>query len=182
MKREQKIGNFLTNSPKRGRVKEAKKTKSSGVVISIVIIAVIVLIILGIGLLSKKNVQDETPEEDLPPQENIITETSEPAEYIVEITNEGFVPKNLEIKQGDKVTWINKLITEAWPASAFHPTHTNYPGSSIIKCGTVEEKNIFDACGKLQKGESYSFVFNEVGSWAYHNHLQPSKDGKIIVS
>ena len=163
--------------------KKDKKNSGSGVVISIVIIAVIVLIILGISLLSKKNTQDETSEENLgPPQEDIISETPELTEHFVEITNEGFVSKNLEIKKGDKVTWINKLITEVWPASAFHPTHTNYPGSSTIKCGTAEEKNIFDSCRGFGKGESYSFVFNEVGSWAYHNHLQPSKDGKIIVS
>jgi len=162
--------------------KKNKKKNGRGVVISIVIIAAIVLIILGVSLLSKKNTQDETSGENLSfPQENI-SEAPEPTEHIVEITLEGFVLKNLEIKQGDKVTWINKLATEARVASNFHPTHTNYPGSSIIKCGTAEEKNIFDSCRNFGKGESYSFVFDEVGSWAYHNHLQPSKDGKIIVS
>jgi len=162
--------------------KDKKKNNGSGVITSIVIVAVIILIILGISLLSKKNTQDEFAGENLSPSEDIVAETSEPIEHIVEITLEGFVPKTLEIKKGDKVTWVNKLITEVWPASAFHPTHTNYPGSSTIKCGTAEEKDTFDACRGFGKGESYSFVFNEVGSWAYHNHLQPSKDGKIVVS
>src|SRR3989338_6399512 len=163
--------------------KKDKKNTGSGVIISIVIIAVIVLIILGVSLLSKKNTSDETPEENLSSsQEEIISETPEPTEHLVEITLEGFVPKDLEIKKGEKVTWINKLATESRPASNFHPTHTNYPGSSIIKCGTAEEKEAFDSCRNLNKGESYSFVFNEIGSWTYHNHLQPSKDGKIIVS
>ena len=161
--------------------KKNKKTKSSGVIISVVIIAAIVLIILGISLFSEKNTQDETSEENLDsPQENI-SETPELTEHLVEITLEGFVPKILEIKQGDKVTWINKLATEARVASNFHPTHTNYPGSSVIKCNTAEEKDIFDSCRKFGKEESYSFVFNEIGSWGYHNHLQPSKDGKIVV-
>ena len=164
-------------------MKKDKKNTGSGVIISIVIIAVIVLIILGINLLSKKNTSDETPEENLSSsQEEIISETPEPTEHLVEITLEGFVPKDLEIKKGEKVTWVNKLITEVRPAGDYHPTHTIYPGSSIIKCGTAEEKNTFDACRSLKKGESYSFVFNEAGGWAYHNHLQPSKDGKIIVS
>ena len=162
--------------------KESKRTKSSGVIVSIVIIAVIVLIILGASLLSKKNTLDETSEENLSPSENPISETPGPIEHIVEITNEGFVPKNLEIKKGDKVIWINKMVTKSWPAGNFHPTHSNYPGSSATKCGTIEEKITFDACRGLEKGESYSFVFNEVGSWGYHNHLQPIKDGKIIVS
>ncbi len=163
--------------------KKDKKNNGSGVVISIVIIAAIVLIILGISFLSKKNTQDETSEENLgSPQEDIISETPELTEHIVEITLEGFVPRNLEIKKGDKVTWINKLITEIRPAGDYHPTHTNYPGSSIIKCGTAEEKNTFDSCRSLKKGESYSFTFNEAGSWTYHDHLQPNKDGKIFVS
>src|SRR3989338_2790932 len=132
--------------------KESKRTKSSGVIVSIVIIAVIVLIILGASLLSKKNTLDETSEENLSPSENPISETPGPTEHIVEITLEGFVPKTLGIKKGEKVTWINKMATESWPASAFHPTHTNYPGSSIIKCGTIEEKDTFDSCRSLKKG------------------------------
>ena len=162
--------------------KDKKKNNGSGVITSIVIVAVIILIILGISLLSKKTTQDETSGENLSPSEDIVAETSEPIEHIVEITLEGFVPKTLEIKKGDKVTCINKMATKSWPAGNFHPTHSNYPGSSAIKCGTIEEKTTFDTCRGLEKGESYSFVFNEVGSWGYHNHLQPSKDGKIIVS
>ena len=162
--------------------KEVKKTKGRGVIISVAIIVAIALIILGISLFSQKNTPDETIEENSKSPVDTFTEISEPTEYIVEITNEGFVPKTLEIKKGDKVTWVNKLATKIRPAGDFHPTHTNYPGSSIVKCGTAEEKNIFDACKELQKDESYSFVFSEVGSWGYHNHLQPSKDGKIIVS
>ena len=159
--------------------KKDKKNTGSGVIISIVIIAVIVLIILGISLFSKKNTQDETNNQEVL-QNN--TETPKLIEHIVEITLEGFVPRTLEIKQGEKVTWINRLATEGQPASDSHPTHTNYPGSSVIMCNTAEEKNTFDACRGLKKGESYSFVFNKVGSWGYHNHLQPSKDGRIIVS
>ncbi|MEK6844968.1 MAG: hypothetical protein AABX44_01805 [Nanoarchaeota archaeon] len=162
--------------------KEAKKTSGSGVIISIIIITAIVLIILGASLLSKKNTQDETSGENLSPSEEVVSEILGPVEHIVEITLEGFVPRTLKIKKGDKVTWINKIVTKVRPAGDVHPTHTSYPGSSVIKCGTVAEKEAFDACRELQYGESYSFVFNEVGSWGYHNHLQPSKDGKIVVS
>ena len=162
--------------------KEIKKNKGKGIVISIVIIAVILLIILGISLLSNRNTnsQNETNNQELI-QEDTSTGIIEPTEHIVEILNEGFVPKTLKIKKGDKVTWINKLATEVRPAGDFHPTHTNYPGSSVIMCGTAEEKNTFDACKGLKKEETYSFVFNEIGSWGYHNHLQPSKDAKVIV-
>ena len=62
-----------------------------------------------------------------------------------------------------------------------HPTHTAYPGSGIEKCGTDEEEGIFDACKGLEEGESFSFVFNEAGSWNYHNHLSPGQFAKVIV-
>lgn len=165
------------------------KGKGSGVVVSIVIIAAIVLIILGFSLLSNKNAgqKNETSDndggslQDETSQDTGASEISEPTEYIVEIKLEGFVPKTLKIKKDDKVTWVNKIVTKSWVAGNFHPTHTVYPGSSIIKCGTAEEKDTFDSCKELQNGESYSFVFNEVGEWGYHNHLNPSKDARIIV-
>jgi plastocyanin len=62
-----------------------------------------------------------------------------------------------------------------------HPTHEVYPGSSIKKCGTLEQNKIFDACHGLKQGEKCSFVFNEVGEWYYHDHLNPSWKGEIVV-
>ncbi len=101
--------------------------------------------------------------------------------YNVEITANGYSPKELEINKGDKVTWINKNSEEHWPASAVHPTHSAYPGSGAEKCGTSEQSRIFDACGGLAPGENWSFVFNEIGSWKYHDHLNLENTGKIIV-
>nr|MBI4156538.1 hypothetical protein [Candidatus Woesearchaeota archaeon] len=100
---------------------------------------------------------------------------------IIELTSEGFNPKSLTIKQGQKVTWVNKISEETWPASAMHPTHKVYPGSDIEKCGTSEESNIFDACKGLKEGESYGFTFNEKGTWRYHDHLNIKNTGSIIV-
>ena len=100
---------------------------------------------------------------------------------VIEITSSGFSQKTLTIKKGETVTWVNKDTEEHWPASAMHPTHTVYPGSDIEKCGTSEEKNIFDACKGLAPGESYSFTFNEIGSWGYHDHIMANLFGKIIV-
>lgn len=96
-------------------------------------------------------------------------------------SNNSFEPASLIIKKGDKVTFYNVSGDFVWPASASHPTHKNYPGSDIEKCDTSEEGAIFDACRKLPPGEDWSFIFNEVGSWAYHNHLQARESGVIIV-
>lgn len=94
---------------------------------------------------------------------------------IIEITSNGFSPNPLTIKQGDAVTWINKNTVEHWPASAIHPTHNVYPEPG----GCIGSK--FDACRGLKQDESFSFTFNEKGEWNYHDHLDVSKFGKIIV-
>ncbi len=102
--------------------------------------------------------------------------------HTIEITSSGFSPNSLEIESGDSVKFVNLKSVESWPASDIHPTHTLYPGSGSSKCGTAEEENIFDACRGLQTGESYTFTFNEKGSWGYHDHLRASSKGTIIVN
>ena len=101
--------------------------------------------------------------------------------FTVEHTSSGFVPDTLSINRGDIVTFTNKIPTKTWPASDVHPTHTIYPDSDIDKCGTEEEVTIFDACKGLEEGESYSFTFDEPGTWRYHDHLKPGRTGTIIV-
>ncbi len=99
----------------------------------------------------------------------------------VKITASGFEPKTLTVKTGTIVTFVNEDSNKHWPASATHPTHKVYPGSGIEKCGIVGETNIFDACRGLAQGESFSFTFNEKGSWKYHDHLNVPSTGTIVV-
>ena len=116
-----------------------------------------------------------------------------PKEYTIEITSSGFSPNNLEILEGDSVTWINKDSKEHWPASASHPTHTvytggdydetgSYMGSQACKSEGIAKTGAFDPCKGLGEGESWSFVFDEKGSWNYHDHLVSGRFGKIIVN
>ncbi|MEK6907304.1 MAG: plastocyanin/azurin family copper-binding protein [Nanoarchaeota archaeon] len=101
--------------------------------------------------------------------------SSEHKTLTVEITSEGFNPNPVTIAVGDTVTWVNKDTIEHWPASAMHPTHTVYPESG----GCIGSK--FDACKGLKLGESWSFTFNEKGTWNYHDHLVLGLYGKVIV-
>lgn len=111
-----------------------------------------------------------------------IAETVNSAQtHTLEMSSNGFSPKELTIKSGDTVRFTNVGTQRYWPASAFHPTHTSYPGSSITKCNTAEANTIFDACRAYGPGETYSFIFTEVGSWKYHDHRNPSAAGTIIV-
>lgn len=102
--------------------------------------------------------------------------------FTVTKANEGFSPQTLTIKKGSTVNFVNNSSADFWPATARHPTHTVYPGSDIQKCGTQEENGIFDACRGLSAGQTFSFTFNQVGEWAYHDHLNATAFGKIIVT
>lgn len=97
------------------------------------------------------------------------------SDNIIEIITTGFSPEILTIKVGETVTFVNKQSSPSWPASAVHPTHRSYPEQG----GCIGSK--FDACKGLKNGESWSFTFNQKGTWKYHDHLDPSKIGTIIV-
>ena len=99
----------------------------------------------------------------------------------INVTLDGFSPRILTVNKGSEVQFFNADNSFHWIASAVHPTHENYPNSGIDKCGTNEESIIFDSCRALNEGETYAFVFDEIGEWAYHDHLNPSNTGIIIV-
>lgn len=104
---------------------------------------------------------------------------SGPTTHVVEMSSSGFSPASIEIKKGDTVNFV-AIDSGIWPASALHPTHTVYPGSGITKCGGDDK--IFDACEGVGQGGTFSFTFNEVGDWKYHDHLNPSRTGSVVVT
>lgn len=82
-------------------------------------------------------------------------------------TEQGFVPQNVHIKKGDTVKFVNQTKTPFWPASNSHPSHGIYPE--------------FDPRVQIAPGDSWSFTFNKVGNWGYHDHMAASMQGRIVV-
>jgi plastocyanin len=101
--------------------------------------------------------------------------------YDVVLSDSGFAPSDLTIKVGDKVNFKNESSTGMWVASAMHPTHTNYSGTTLQQHCPDSKNEAFDECGSAPKGSSWSFTFNKTGSWGYHNHVKASEFGKITV-
>src|SRR3989338_3951295 len=97
----------------------------------------------------------------------------------IEMTSDGFSHGTLTIKAGDTVTFINKDSGQHWPASAVHPTHAAYDGTSLSE--HCPDGNSFDACRGLENGEEYSYKFEKTGTWKYHDHLRPGQAGTIVV-
>ncbi|MHC4092247.1 MAG: cupredoxin domain-containing protein [Planctomycetota bacterium] len=89
------------------------------------------------------------------------------ARYEIGYSGADFEPRRLQVKPGSHVVFINRSSDYVWPASNIHPTHEIYPG--------------FDSKMGLEPGQSWSFVFDRPGEWRFHNHLQPSQGGIIVV-
>lgn len=82
------------------------------------------------------------------------------------IYDKGFKPNSVDIIKGSIVTWVSKGDFSHWPASDPHPIHTDYPTKEKGCIGSS-----LDACTELKTNESYSFTFDQVGSWGIHDHL-----------
>lgn len=97
----------------------------------------------------------------------------------VSYTAQGFSPATVTINKGDTVRFINENGGDMWVASAVHPTHTLYAGTSLTEhCTSGAENDAFDQCSV---GGDYSFTFDKAGEWKYHNHVYAPHTGSIIV-
>lgn len=123
---------------------------------------------------------EETSEESVPGAPQSPT-PQEPTTRVVTYADSGFSPSALNIKSGDTVKFENRSSQNMWTASAVHPTHMLYGGTSLSVHCPAMGLAAFDACAGTPPGGSWSFTFTKAGTWAYHDHLHPSFFGKIIV-
>ncbi len=86
---------------------------------------------------------------------------------VVIFNEEGFTPNEITILQGQRVTFKTTTDKQFWPASDSHPSHTIY--------------SEFDPLEPVDQNKSWTFVFDKVGTWQYHDHLDPSYLGEVNV-
>ena len=153
-------------------------------------IIIVLVVVWAIFAFTDKQKQDTAPLTDSSPSniansampDNTPVANDDVSKASISYGSNGFSPATITVKKGTTVTFSNESGKDFWPASALHPTHTVYPGSSVEKCGTIDASKIFDACAGIKSGSSWSFVFNEVGSWKYHDHLSASRFGTVVVT
>ncbi len=85
----------------------------------------------------------------------------------IEMTNNGFLPRRITVNVNDTVIFINTDTTTHWPASDIHPSHGIYPA--------------FDPKKFIVPGSTWSFQFDRVGMWSFHDHLAPEFTGVVQV-
>lgn len=80
----------------------------------------------------------------------------------VTIQNFAFSPADITVKKGTKVTWTNQDSTQ----------HTV----------TENDGKNGPSAPPLDNGKSYSFTFNETGSFHYHCSIHPEMTGTVTVT
>lgn len=88
------------------------------------------------------------------------------SEAVITYADSGYSPSSITVKAGDKVIIKNTSSRSMQFDSDPHPAHTINP-----------ELNV----GAVPAGQEMSFVVDTKGTFGYHNHLNASQKGTIIV-
>ncbi len=99
----------------------------------------------------------------------------------VTLTDSGFLPATVTIAKGGTVTWVNQSGKPIWVASAMHPDHVVYDGTTRSGhcASSYSGAKPFDEC--TASTADYSFTFDKTGTWGYHDHVNASHFGKVVV-
>ncbi len=163
---------------------------STGIILLIVLIAVGGLILYGKDKPTTYNSGNDTatntpsdtktvtPPPQSPSQEPSPTIKPDTKAITITYTDAGFAPGVVTIDKGTTVTFVNKSSGQMWVGSDPHPIHTDFSGTTTKNHCPDVTATAFDQCGT---GTSFSFTFDKIGSWKYHNHVSASKVGVIIV-
>lgn len=130
-----------------------KQTKLSGLNLGVIFFA-LTLVAAGCNLYPSATPAvppSMAPTPVVAPSPNAVTSPN------VSIQNFAFNPGTLTVKKGTTVTWTNNDVVPHEPKS-----------------------NTFDS-GPLANGQSFSFTFNQTGTFDYSCAIHPSMTGKIIV-
>lgn len=133
------------------------------------ILVVIVILIAAVGIFAfvgnKKAAAPTIQTTAQPTAVTTKTQTSNSTTTVV-LTDTGFVPKEITVKAGTTVVWINKSRQPATVNSDNHPTHLLYPFLNL---------------GEFADGASLQVVFDKAGKYSYHNHFNASERGFVTV-
>lgn len=141
------------------------------------ILGVVALVLLGGVFLFKKSTKTNQPVttesvvSSSQPEVTLTPEASASTRPVVSQTEvvlgaSGFSPATVIIKAGAKVVWTNKSGGMATVNSDPHPQHTDYAPLNL---------------GRFSDGGTLELVFDKAGTYKYHNHLNASQTGTVIV-
>ena len=142
-----------------------------------VIIAVVAILVIGLGIFaltrpdkdeaasSASTTQSTQVDDDT--DTSTTTPGSETANSVtITFANGEFSPSSVTLNAGDTLKVVNNSSKSVEFSSDPHPSHTNNP-----------ELNI----GDIEPGKTASITVKNKGTWGYHNHLDASQTGTVII-
>jgi plastocyanin len=135
-------------------------------IVAIVIVAVIIVGVIAVVLAANKRQTVGQPTNTTPNTNSATaqsSQTSAPSNTTgqVTMTNMLFTPSQISVKNGESVTWSNKDTT----------AHTV----------TIDKGNGPNS-GPIAPGSTYTYTFNQTGSFQYHCDLHSAMHGTIVVN
>lgn len=144
-----------------------------------IIIVIIALLVVGGAALALTNKTDDTPPATTPTQTTETTDTTNTetnttdtndtdqlAAATITYKDGSFSPSSVTIKTGQSVNIINDSDADIQFVSNPHPVHTDNA-----------ELNI----GSIAIGSNKTITIVNTGTWGYHNHLNSTESGTIVV-
>lgn len=125
-----------------------------------IIIAVIIIVGGAIGVYAF------TQKDAGAPSKTSTKNSDKAAAATITYSDSGFSPSKTTVKSGDTVAIKNTSSADMQFDSDPHPVHT-----------ADEELNV----GAVSPGETMTFTVTTKGTFGYHNHLNPSDKGTIVV-
>lgn len=131
-----------------------------------VALGIVVILVLGGGyFLFNKNSSDKVATNSTNSAAVETTNNIKAAAIIIYSSN-GFSPKLTSVKSGDVVTVNNSSSGSLQMQSDPHPAHTDDTDLNV---------------GLVSAGETKNFTATKIGTFGFHNHLNPSDTAKITI-
>lgn len=147
---------------------------SNKLVVAIVIIVVVILGVAGYLWTQQPGTSDttgntstnQTPTSDNNTGQSPAESLPEDTEIMIVYTDNGFAKPGLTVEPGTEIRVQNNSSSTLDFSSDDHPTHTKQSALNV---------------GEIAAGESKTFTIDAVGTWGYHNHLNPAHTGTITA-
>lgn len=134
----------------------------------IVLISIIGIVIIGGGayfLMNNRKDDKNTSQRNGTANQDSSDKGSTSAPTIT-YTNSGFEPNTLTVQAGTTITIKNDSSEDLQFSSDDHPTHTQNTELNETTLGPDQTQTL---------------TLTQTGTWGYHNHIDPSDTGTIIV-
>ena len=134
------------------------------------IIASFALVLSACSLYNKTPSQDQTTEQAQSKTQGQTQQSQDESAATITFAGGSVSPATVTIKSGESITWENKGTSAVQVASNPHPTHTDN-----------RELTSGQSTLSLEAGALETVSLTKKGTWGFHDHLNPSVKGTVVV-